>query len=95
MKDLTRKQYRIMKTKSKADRKYKLIKQLYGYSPNYDSYSEHGKELGKLNYGLRHYGYLRKGKIHCSCPLCAAKTRKNGYTISDLKKLEKLNYKEQ
>ena len=35
---------------------------------------------------------LSKDKIHCSCPMCAAKTRKNGYKISDLKKLESLQY---
>ena len=33
---------------------------------------------------------LSKGKVHCSCPLCRAKTRIEGYKISDLKKLEKL-----
>lgn len=33
---------------------------------------------------------LSKGKVHCSCPMCSAKTRRNGYKISDLKKLESL-----
>lgn len=33
---------------------------------------------------------LSKEKVHCSCPMCSAKTRKNGYKISDLKKLEAL-----
>ena len=52
------------------------------------------------------HGYFRKGKIHCSCPLCAAKT--NGkpmkslggsyhkydkyYKPSDLKKVDRLRY---
>ena len=49
-----------------------------------------------------------KNKIHCSCPLCSAKTRNKGhrrykagnyapskfYTASDLRKLDKLNYVE-
>lgn len=35
---------------------------------------------------------LSKDKVHCSCPICSAKTRKNGYKISDLKKLEALQY---
>ncbi len=33
---------------------------------------------------------LSKDKIHCSCPMCSAKTNRNGYKISDLKKLEAL-----
>ena len=44
-----------------------------------------------------------KNKIHCSCPLCSAKTRNKGrrkhnnwapsinYTISDLRKVEAMN----
>ena len=31
-----------------------------------------------------------KGKIHCSCPMCSAKTRRNGYKISDLRKIDSL-----
>ena len=34
--------------------------------------------------------YLSKNKIHCSCPICTAKTRRDGYKISDLRKLESL-----
>jgi len=53
-------------------------------------------------------GYLNKGKIHCSCYLCSAKTRNKGkrrhlygnyapnlnYKISDLKKIQSMNFKE-
>ena len=35
---------------------------------------------------------LSKNKVHCSCPMCSAKTNRNGYKISDLKKLESLQY---
>ena len=47
-----------------------------------------------------------KNKIHCSCPMCSSKTRNKGhrkrncwapslnYTISDLRKIDSLNYKE-
>ena len=35
---------------------------------------------------------LSKAKIHCSCPMCSAKSGRNGYKISDLKKLEALQY---
>ena len=34
-----------------------------------------------------------KNKIHCSYPICSGKTSRNGYTISDKKKL--LNFEEQ
>ena len=33
-----------------------------------------------------------KGKIHCSCELCSAKTRKDGYAISDVRKIQRLEY---
>lgn len=36
-------------------------------------------------------GRYNKGKIHCSCGMCSVKTKKNGHTISDIKKLNKLN----
>ena len=36
-----------------------------------------------------------KNKIHCSCPLCRAKTRFNGLDIADLRKQEKMDYSEE
>lgn len=36
---------------------------------------------------LQETGRLSKNKVHCSCPLCSVKTRKNGYTHSDKKKM--------
>lgn len=45
----------------------------------------------------RYYSNLHqysKNKIHCSCPLCAAKTRINGSTISDQRKIDRLVYVE-
>lgn len=35
---------------------------------------------------------LSKSKVHCSCPMCSAKSNRNGYKISDLKKFEALQY---
>ena len=47
-----------------------------------------------------------KNKIHCSCPMCSAKTRNKGnskhkglakhlnYKISDMKKIQKLEYED-
>lgn len=40
-----------------------------------------------------HLGQYIKGKIHCSCPLCSAKSKRNGYKPSDLRKIE--SYKNQ
>jgi len=39
-------------------------------------------------------GQYSKGKIHCSCSLCAAKTRVNGYKISDQRKQDRMTYQE-
>ena len=36
-----------------------------------------------------------KNKIHCSCPLCAAKSRINGWNIRDKRQIEELNYTEE
>lgn len=36
-------------------------------------------------------GQYSKGKIHCSCPMCSAKTRKNGHKISEIRKLIEAN----
>ena len=33
---------------------------------------------------------LSKEKVHCSCPICSAKTKDRGYKASDLRKLEAL-----
>lgn len=48
----------------------------------YDGFEDwtHGGQRNRLN----------KGKIHCSCPLCAAKTKVLGPKISEYKQYEKL-----
>lgn len=43
-------------------------------------------------WGYKYDGVLSKGKIHCSCPLCAAKTNVNGHKISEVRKIESMNY---
>ena len=37
------------------------------------------KKISKHYWYVEHDGYLDKGKIHCSCPICSAKTRNKGY----------------
>ena len=67
----------------KALRKCKLDLQIKPYSKN--------RGIGLYD-NLHQYS---KNKIHCSCPLCSAKTRNNGHTISDLKKVQSMNYQEE
>jgi len=57
---------------------------------------------------VRTSGYLNKGKIHCGCGMCMAKTRNKGkkrhihgnyapainYKPSDLRKIQKMNWDE-
>jgi hypothetical protein len=81
----------------KALRKCKLDLQITLYSKN--------RGFGLYD-NLHQYS---KNKIHCSCPLCSAKTRNKGrrvnmcnnwapsinYSISDLKKVQSMNDKEE
>jgi hypothetical protein len=68
------------------------------------------KKLSKIIYGeyelYKNLHQYSKNKIHCSCPLCAAKTNsryfqgshrlgKKNWDIKDLKKLEALIYSEE
>lgn len=39
----------------------------------------------------RFSGYFAKGKVHCSCSMCAQKTKKDGFPHSQIKQLERLN----
>lgn len=79
----------------KALRKRRIDREVYSYwyrDGNYGFYNN-----------LHQYS---KNKIHCSCPMCSAKTNnKNGkhgrcwapsrnYKISDIRKIQKLEYEE-
>jgi len=62
------------------------------------------KKLAKAvcnGWGFEHDGQYIKGKIHCSCPMCSAKTNNRGrygaamnYKHSDMQKLESLDSQE-
>ena len=79
----------------KALRKRKIDKQVTWYS----------EERGYGFYDNLHQ--YSKNKIHCSCPMCSAKTRNKGhsrhkgmvpginYKISDIKKIQRLEYQEE
>lgn len=63
----------------KALRKRRIDQDIYGFLNR-----EHGYYKNLHQYS--------KNKIHCSCPICSVKTRKDGLKISDLRKIQKLEY---
>lgn len=81
------------KSITKALRKRQIDRDIYGSQGFHDYYNN-----------LHQYS---KNKIHCSCPSCSAKTRNKGsskqkgmspsinYKISDLRKLQKMDYSEE
>lgn len=80
----------------KALRKRRIDREVYSYW-----YKDH--DCGFYN-NLHQYS---KNKIHCSCPMCSAKTNNKGgraghcwaprhnYKISDLRKIQRLEYREE
>lgn len=80
----------------KALRKKRIDQDIYGYLNR-----EHGYYKNLHQYS--------KNKIHCSCPICASKTKSKGrniprfkriipridYKISDVRKIQKLEYEEE
>lgn len=61
--------------KNKQKRKKELVKELW-----------HGTE--ELLDNPVFVGKLLKGKIHCSCPMCATKTKKDGVKISEKRRIK-------
>lgn len=78
----------------KALRKKRIDHEVYAYHSEYPGFYDN----------LHQYS---KNKIHCSCPMCSAKTRNKGhsrhkgmvpginYKISDVKKIQRLEYEEE
>ena len=72
---------RRYKTKMKQRRKVEIVR---------ETFNEHSLEL--LD-DKRYVGKLKKGKVHCSCPLCSQKTNRrkgtydSGFKHSDQQKL--------
>ena len=82
-----------------------LRKRRIDHNVSYQFYyrgTENNTNVGYYN-NLHQYS---KNKIHCSCPMCSAKTRNKGnskhkgmsrpinYKISDIRKIQKLEYVE-
>ena len=62
----------------KIRKKTSIIKNVWNEEDWFEGFWEHQKHR------------LSKDKVHCSCPICSAKTRTHGYKASDLRKLEAL-----
>lgn len=85
------------------NRRNSILKALRKRRIDQDIYSYLNREHGYYK-NLHQYS---KNKIHCSCPLCASKTRGNGinrfkkfipggadYKISDVRKIQRLEYED-
>lgn len=69
------KQYRRDEAQKHIRRKEHIIKNVYCMHDNW--WTRDGEQRNRLS----------KGKIHCSCPLCSAKTKELGFRHSEKKKL--------
>lgn len=85
------------------NRRISILKALRKRRIDHDVYDYHDREYGYYR-SLHQYS---KNKIHCSCPMCSAKTKNKGrrkknwwapprnYKISDVRKIQKLEYEEE
>lgn len=47
---------------------------------------KHKKHISAHYWHYKFDGQYSKGKVHCSCPDCSAKSSKHGFKISDIRK---------
>ena len=66
-----------------AVRKYRIIRDVW-----------HDDEYAAALIETRGLHALSKNKIHCSCPMCSAKTKRDGYKVSDIRKIERASFVE-
>ena len=69
--------YKRFKTQVHISRKKRIVKDCWGLSPDI------------IPNVLTQPHRLSKGKVHCSCPMCSQKTRKNGWKYRDKVNREK------
>ena len=69
--------YRKQRVKA-IKRKYRIRKSLWGEEKTIEYYDNVPK------------GTLSKGKVHCSCYLCSAKTKRDGWKPSDQKRINSM-----
>lgn len=48
----------------------------------------HKKHISAHYWNYKFDGQYPKGKVHCSCPDCSAKSSKQGFKVSDIRKYE-------
>ena len=72
-------EYKVRNTKTHINRKRHILKDVYKMS----------EEEIRKNTRWNANGKLAKGKVHCSCPLCTPKTRRDGWKHSDKVKMAK------
>lgn len=71
------KTYKRFKTQVHISRKKRIVKDCWGLSSDF------------IPNVLTQPHRLSKGKVHCSCPMCSRKTRKNGWKYRDKVNREK------
>lgn len=71
------KSYKRFKTQVHISRKKRIVKDCWGLSSDF------------IPNVLTQPHRLSKGKVHCSCPMCSQKTRKNGWKYRDKVNREK------
>lgn len=74
---------RRAQTKRIIQRKRNVLRKKYQMEPE-DWFSG--------NHGANHH--LDKAKVHCSCKLCSAKTKKDGWKHGDLQKMQTKDYED-
>lgn len=75
------KAYRRAQTKRVIKRRENILRKVYGIEP---------EEWFSHKNGASHR--LDKAKVHCSCPMCSAKTKTQGWKHSDLQKMQTGDY---
>lgn len=48
----------------------------------------HKKHVSRHYWNYKFDGQYSKGKVHCSCPICSAKSSKHGFKVGDIRKYE-------
>ncbi|MEK4487222.1 hypothetical protein MHH81_16975 [Psychrobacillus sp. FSL H8-0484] len=49
------------------------------------------KIANQYEWNVRYAGQFAKGKVHCSCSMCSRKTKRDGFTHSQIIQLEGLH----
>lgn len=75
--------------RGKAFRKHHELRVIHKRISIVKNVYHQSKEDMKQNSNWNKQHKLSKHKVHCSCPMCSTKTKRDGYKHSDKVKLEK------